>query len=53
MYIALQFGAWFLDFSFWNRMPSWARILLLVLIFSFVCAGVILVRDSMGSHGAL
>jgi hypothetical protein len=53
-YAALEvFGEWFLDLAFWSRMPSWARVLLLVLIISFVSASVILVRASIGSHGVL
>jgi membrane protease YdiL (CAAX protease family) len=54
VYAALEgLGTWFLGLSFWNRIPSWARILLLVLVMSFISVGVILVRDSIGSHDAL
>lgn len=52
-YVALElFGTWLLGFAFWQRIPSWARILLLVLLISFGTIAAILVGQYITGDGA-
>ena len=54
IYGALElFGTWSLDLPFWKRMPSWARVLLLVALISLGAAGVALVVEYLRGNGAL
>lgn len=39
------FGNWSLGLRFWQRMPSWARVLLLVAIIAAGAAGFVLVAE--------
>lgn len=53
-YAALElFGTWSLELPFWRRMPSWARVLLLVTIVSFIAVVVAVVAELLGSGNAL
>ncbi len=42
-------GNWILGFSFWQRMPAWARILLLVVIIVAIAGAVAFARSSATS----
>lgn len=49
-YAALEFiGTWSLGQSFWQRMPGWARVCLLVMVISLVAAGAVLVSQPFSS----
>jgi hypothetical protein len=53
-YIALElFGTWSLGFPFWQRMPNWARVLLLVSIISFGVVGIAILSQFFGGNSAL
>ncbi len=53
-YVAIELlGTWFLEFTFWQRMPSWARVLLLVALISIVAIGVNVVIQQLGGYSAL
>ena len=47
-----SFGTWGLGRPFWQRMPSWARVLLLVVIIGAGTGGIVLVRHLAGGAGA-
>jgi phosphoglycerol transferase MdoB-like AlkP superfamily enzyme len=53
-YAALELiGTWSLGLSFWQRMPSWARVLLLVVVISLGAVGAIFVNQYVGGSIAL
>ncbi|OYU45511.1 MAG: hypothetical protein CFE44_07060 [Burkholderiales bacterium PBB4] len=53
-YIALElFGTWGLGLPFWQRMPSWVRVLLLVALVSCCAVGAVFVSQLVGNHGPL
>ena len=53
-YLAVEsFGTWTLALPFWQLMPSWARVLLLVAVISGVAVGAIFVRQFISNHGSL
>ena len=52
VYVALELlGTWSLGLPFWQRMPSWARVLLLVALVSCLAVGAIFVSQIVGNHG--
>ena len=53
-YVALEsLGTWSLDRPFWNRMPSWVRVLLLVTLVSCCAVGAMIVGQLVSKHGSL
>ena len=53
-YIAAEiFGTWSLGLPFWQRIPSWARVLLLVALISGFAVGAIFVSPLISPHGSL
>jgi len=53
-YIAAElFGTWSLELPFWQRIPSWARVLLLVALISGFAVGAIYVSQLISPHGSL
>jgi len=53
-YVALElFGTWSLGLTFWQRMPSWARVLLLVALISGIAAGAFFISQLVSHHGSL
>jgi hypothetical protein len=54
VYAAVELsGTWSLGLPFWQRMPSWARVLLLVAIISCGAVGVAFVTQYLGGIGAV
>jgi ABC-type proline/glycine betaine transport system permease subunit len=45
-----RFGNWGLGLRFWQRMPSWARVLLLVAIIAVGAVGFVLVAQYLGGR---
>ena len=53
-YVAVELlSTWFLELTFWQRMPSWGRVLLLVALLSIVAIGVSVVFQQLGGYSAL
>jgi len=53
-YLAVEaLGTWGLGLAFWQRMPSWARILLLVALICAIAVGVIFVSPFVSHRGSL
>lgn len=53
-YAAIElFGTWSLERPFWQRMPSAARVLLLVALVSCVAVGAVFVRQFISNDGSL
>ena len=53
-YLSLElFGTWSLELPFWQRLPSWARILLLVAVVSFISVVIAVVAEHLGGGNAL
>ena len=53
-YVALEFfGTWSLGLPFWQRMPSWARVLLLAALISGIAVGAVFISQFFGHHGSL
>ena len=54
VYAALEMaGTWALDRPFWQRLPSWGRILLLVMLVSLVVVGTVLLSGRLLELGWL
>lgn len=53
-YVALElFGTWSLGLLFWQRMPSWARVLLLVAVISCCAVGAAFFNQFVRDHDPL
>ena len=53
-YVAVElFGTWSLGLPFWQRMPSSARVLLLVALISSIAVGAFFVSQLISHHGSL
>ena len=53
-YVALEhFGTWSLALPFWQRMPSSARVLLLVALISGIAVGAFFTSQLVSHHGSL
>ena len=53
-YAALEFfGTWSLELTFWQRMPSWVRVLLLGAVVSFIAVFVAISAEHFGGGNAL
>ena len=53
-YVALElFGSWSFGLPFWQRMPSSARVLLLVALISGIAVGAFFISQFVSHHGSL
>lgn len=54
VYVAVEsFGSWSFERPFWQRMPSSARVLLLVALISGIAVGAFFISQFVSHHGAL